>query len=130
MLWAEKSSENASERLEQEYLVQFLDQTPRSIMYMENQGQHLSLNVLFKIGELLEISIDQFFFPARCSGDNEQRKHIDRPSNCMDERELTVMETVAEGIENQERRPIRYGPRSCALSKFFQHDFPLYLYLG
>ncbi len=43
----------------QEYLAQLLDRTPRSIMYMENRGQHPSLNVLFKIAMLLEISIDQ-----------------------------------------------------------------------
>ncbi len=83
----------------QEYLAQLLDRTPRSIMYMENRGQHPSLNVLFKIAVLLEISIDQFFFPAKCNRENEHRKHIDRLLNGMDERELTIMETVAEGIE-------------------------------
>lgn len=83
----------------QEYLAQLLDRTPRSIMYMENRGQHPSLNVLFKIAMLLDISIDQFFFPAKCNGENERRKHIDRLLNSMDERELIIMETVAEGIE-------------------------------
>ena len=83
----------------QEYLAQLLDRTPRSIMYMENRGQHPSLNVLFKIVMLLDISIDQFFFPAKCNGENERRKHIDRLLNSMDERELIIMETVAEGIE-------------------------------
>ena len=83
----------------QEYLAQLLDRTPRYIMYMENRGQHPSLNVLFKIAVLLEISIDQFFFPAKCSGENEHRKHIDRLLNSMDGRELIIMETVAEGIE-------------------------------
>ena len=68
-------------------------------MYMENRGQHPSLNVLFKIAMLLDISIDQFFFPAKCNGENERRKHIDRLLNSMDERELIIMETVAEGIE-------------------------------
>lgn len=37
----------------QEYLAQLLDRTPRSIMYMENRGQHPSLNILFKIATLL-----------------------------------------------------------------------------
>ena len=58
----------------QEYLAQLLDRTPRSIMYMENRGQHPSLNILFKIATLLEISIDQFFFPAQCDMENERRK--------------------------------------------------------
>ena len=82
----------------QEYLAQLLDRTPRSIMYMENRGQHPSLNVLFKIATLLEISIDQFFFPAKCSMEDECRKHIDRMLSSMDERELAIMEATAEGI--------------------------------
>ena len=82
----------------QEYLAQLLDRTPRSIMYVENRGQHPSLNVLFKIATLLEISIDQFFFPAKCSMEDECRKHIDRMLSSMDERELVIMEATAEGI--------------------------------
>ncbi len=82
----------------QEYLAQLLDRTPRSIMYMENRGQHPSLNVLFKIATLLEISIDQFFFPAKCSMEDECRKYIDRMLSSMDERELAIMEATAEGI--------------------------------
>lgn len=82
----------------QEYLAQLLDRTPRSIMYMENRGQHPSLNVLFKIATLLDISIDQFFFPAKCALGNEHRKHIDQMLNSMNERELIIIEAAAEGI--------------------------------
>lgn len=82
----------------QEYLAQLVDRTPRSIMYMENRGQHPSLNILFKIATLLEISIDQFFFPAQCDMENERRKHIDRMLGSMDDRELAIMEATAEGI--------------------------------
>ena len=41
----------------QEYLAQLVDRTPRSIMYMENRGQHPSLNVFYKLVTLLEISV-------------------------------------------------------------------------
>ena len=43
-------------------------------------------------------SIDQFFFPAKCSMEDECRKHIDRMLSSMDERELAIMEAAAEGI--------------------------------
>ena len=56
------------------------------------------MNILFKIATLLEISIDQFFFPAQCDMENERRKHIDRMLGSMDERELAIMEAAAEGI--------------------------------
>ena len=47
----------------QEYLAQLVDRTPRSIMYFENRGQHPSLNTFYQIVTLLDISVDQFFYP-------------------------------------------------------------------
>ena len=49
----------------QEYLAQLVDRTPRSIMYIENRGQHPSLNTFYQIVTLLDISVDQFFYPNR-----------------------------------------------------------------
>lgn len=89
--------------LTQEDLAQFVDRVPRSIMNIENQGKHPSLNIFFKIVTLLEISVDQFFYPDRYSGENARRKHIDRMLNGMDERELSIMEIVAEGIERSRK---------------------------
>ena len=68
-------------------------------MYIENRGQHTSLNAFYKLITLLDISVDAFFYPDKLGGENERRKHIDRLLNSMDEKELTIMETVAEGIE-------------------------------
>ena len=48
----------------QEYLAQLVDRTPRSIMYFENRGQHPSLNTFYQIVTLLDISVDQFFYPC------------------------------------------------------------------
>ena len=45
----------------QDYLAQLLDRTPRSIMYIENRGQHPSLDIFFQIVTLLGISVDKFF---------------------------------------------------------------------
>lgn len=42
----------------QEYLAQLVDRTPRSIMYIENRGQHPSLNTFYQLVTLLEISVD------------------------------------------------------------------------
>lgn len=82
----------------QEYLAQLVDLTPRSIMYIENRGQHTSLNAFYKLVTLLDISVDEFFYPDKSGGENQRRKHIDRLLNDMDERELAIMETLAEGI--------------------------------
>ena len=60
-------------------------------MYFENRGQHPSLNTFYQIVTLLDISVDQFFYPDRQNGESDCRQHIDRLLNTMDEKELTVM---------------------------------------
>ena len=67
----------------QEYLAQLVDRTPRSIMYMENRGQKPSLNVFYQLVTLLEISVDQFFFPDKLNGESTCRKQIDVMLNTM-----------------------------------------------
>ena len=65
----------------QEYLAQLVDRTPRSIMYFENRGQHPSLNTFYKIVTLLDISVDQFFYPDKQNEESDCRQHIDRIGN-------------------------------------------------
>lgn len=44
-----------------EYLAQLLDRTSHTVMYMENRGQHPSLQTFYQVVTLLHISVDQFF---------------------------------------------------------------------
>ena len=68
-------------------------------MYFENRGQHPSLNTFYKIVTLLDISVDQFFYPDKQNEESDCSQHIDRMLNTMDENELTIMEATAEGIQ-------------------------------
>ncbi|WP_089283836.1 helix-turn-helix transcriptional regulator [Anaerovirgula multivorans] len=83
----------------QEYLAQLVDRTPRSIMYIENRGQHPSLNKFYLFVTLLDISVDQFFFPSDESSGSNRRNQVDFMLNAMDEKELIVMEATAEGLK-------------------------------
>ena len=83
----------------QEQLAYIVDRAPRTIMYNENDGQHPSLNTFYQIVTLLDISVDQFFYPDRQNSESDCRQHIDRLLNSMDEKELTVMEATAEGLQ-------------------------------
>lgn len=88
----------------QEYLAQLVDRTPRSIMYIENRGQHPSLNTFYQLVTLLDISVDQFFYPDKQNGRSDCRKHIDVLLNSMDEKELTIMKATAEGLKKARGR--------------------------
>ena len=83
-----------------------VDLTPRSIMYIENRGQHPRLNKFYLITTLLDISVDQFFFPCNEDGDNNRRKQVDVLLNDMEEKELIVMEL---------RLKLEKGKRNCGI---------------
>ena len=55
---------------------------------------------IYQIVTLLDISVDQFFYPDKQNEESDCRQHIDRMLNTMDENELTIMEATAEGIQN------------------------------
>ncbi len=84
----------------QDYLGQLIDRTSHTIMYMEKRGQHPSLNVFYQVVTLLDISVDQFFFPERHNKGSERRQRIDTLLDSLDERELAVIEATAEGLKN------------------------------
>ena len=75
----------------QEYLAQLVDRTPRSIMYFENRGQHPSLNTFYQIVTLLDISVDQFFYPDRQNSESYYCQHIDVLLNSMNEKEFAPL---------------------------------------
>lgn len=83
----------------QEYLAQLVDLTPRSIMYIENRGQHPRLNKFYLLVTMLDISVDQFFFPCSQEGESNRLKQIDVLLNDMEEKELIVIEATAQGLK-------------------------------
>ena len=84
----------------QEYLAQLVDLTPRSIMYIENRGQHPRLNKFYLITTLLGISVDQFFYPCDEAEESNRRKQIDVLLNGMEEKEFIVIEATAQGLKS------------------------------
>ena len=67
--------------------------------HLDFHAQKPSLNVFYQLVTLLEISVDQFFFPDKLNGESTCRKQIDVMLNTMDEKELTVMKYTAEGLQ-------------------------------
>ena len=45
-------------------LADTLNIAPRYIASIENSGQHPSLQILYELVTLLDVSVDQFFFPG------------------------------------------------------------------
>ena len=81
----------------QEYLAQLVDLTCAGCIGC--RGQNPRLNKFYLITTLLDISVDQFFFPCNEDGDNNRRKQVDVLLNDMEEKELIVMEATAQGLK-------------------------------
>ena len=83
----------------QAYVAELVGKTDRTIMNIENKGQHPSFNLFFKLVTMFDISVDQFFYREEQRDEHSCRKHIDVLLNSMNEKELVVMEATAEGFK-------------------------------
>lgn len=82
----------------QAYVAELVGRTDRTIMSIENKGQHPSFNLFFILVTMFDISVDQFFYTEKQENENSCRKHIDVMLNSMSEKELIVIEATAEGL--------------------------------
>ncbi len=90
--------------LTQEQLGELVGRSSRSIMYMENRGQHPKLDVFYQIVTRLGISVDQFFYPADTEKGGDCRKRLDVMLNSLDESDLMILESTAQAMLDRKQR--------------------------
>ena len=71
---------------------------PRYLTNIENKGQHPSLQVLYDLVSLLNVSVDEFFLPAADLVKSTRRRHIEKQMDSFTDKELILMEALAKGI--------------------------------
>ena len=86
----------------QEYLAQLVNRTPRSIMYIENRGQYPSFDTFYQLVTLLEISVDQFFFPDKTAEKSTQRRQLDTLLDSMSDKGIRIVTATAKEIAEVE----------------------------
>ena len=59
----------------QAYVAELVGKTDRTIMNIENKGQHPSFNLFFKLVTMFDISVDQFFYREEQRDEHSCRKH-------------------------------------------------------
>lgn len=72
---------------------------PRYLTNIENKGQHPSIQVLYDLVSLLHVSVDEFFLPASELVKSTKRIQVEKLMDGFTDRELTLIEAVAEGIK-------------------------------
>ena len=76
----------------------FIPIDPRYLTNIENKGQHPSLQVLYKLVTLFDLSVDQFFYPDTELNKSTRRRQLDTLLDSLDESGLIIMRATAEGI--------------------------------
>lgn len=71
---------------------------PRYIASIENSGQHPSLQIFYELVTLLDVSVDQFFFPNKETDKSTQRRQLESLLNDMSDKGLRIVTATAKEI--------------------------------
>ena len=71
---------------------------PRYLTNIENKGQHPSLQVLYDLVSLLNVSVDQFFLSSDSLAKSSRRRQLESKIDNFTDADLVIMESVADGI--------------------------------
>ena len=80
-----------------------IDIAPRYLTNIENKGQHPSLQVLYDLVSLLNVSVDEFFLPTDNMIKSSRRRQLEEKINQLTDTDLVIMESVIDGIMKYKR---------------------------
>lgn len=86
----------------QEYLATLVNCSSRNIMHIENNGQHPSLDTLYLLVKHLDISADKYLLGDKSV--SEMRNHVDIILNTLNDNELVVIQSTANGLKKARGR--------------------------
>ena len=76
---------------------------PRYLTNIENKGQHPSLQVLYDLVSLLNVSVDEFFLSSDSLVKCSRRRQLESKIDNFTDADLVIMESVADGIMKYKR---------------------------
>ena len=89
--------------LTREQVVAMIEIDPRYLTNIENKGQHPSLQVLYDLVSLLNVSVDEFFLPTDNMIKSSRRRQLEEKINQLTDTDLVIMESVIDGIMKYKR---------------------------
>jgi transcriptional regulator with XRE-family HTH domain len=89
--------------LSREQLAEMIGLSTRHTQYIETRGQHPSVQKLYEIATLFNISLDQFFFPDTSESKTTQRRQLDAMLDSMDEKDLSVVTATVRAMQKAKK---------------------------
>ena len=84
--------------LTREQVGAMIEIAPRYLTNIENKGQHPSLQVLYDLVSLLNVSVDEFFLSSDSLAKSSRRRQLESKIDNFTDADLVIMESVADGI--------------------------------
>ena len=81
---------------------------PRYLTNIENKGQHPSLQVLYDLVSLLNVSVDEFFLSSDSLVKSSRRRQLESKIDNFTDADLVIMESVADGIVKYKEMEDKY----------------------
>lgn len=79
-----------------------LNIAPRYIASIENSGQHPSLQIFYELVTLLDVSVDQFFFPSTGTDKTTQRRQLETLLDSISDKGLRIVTATAKEVKEVE----------------------------
>ena len=86
------------QNLTREQVGAMIEIDPRYLTNIENKGQLPSLQVLYDLVSLLNVSVDEFFLSSDSLAKSSRRRQLESKIDNFTDADLVIMESVADGI--------------------------------
>lgn len=92
-----KDARNSKE-MSRNQLADIMNIAPRYIASIENSVQHPSLQIFYELVTILDVSVEQFFFPNKKANKSSQCGQLESLIDKMDDKDLVIITDAAKGI--------------------------------
>ena len=100
-------NERKDKRITQEELAEMLEVSPTHIKHIESGHRKPSIEILFEITKILNISLDGVVFSKNESARTDTRKEVDRLLDVSDEASLHFILSVLEALHEKDQAGVR-----------------------
>ena len=104
-------NERKNKRITQEELAEMLEVSPTHVKHIESGHRKPSIEILFGLTKILNISLDEVDFPKKNTPHDATRGKIERLLDISDEASLQFILSVLEALREKEQANVRIAKK-------------------
>ncbi len=104
-------NERKNKRITQEELAEMLEVSPTHVKHIESGHRKPSIEILFGLTKILNISLDEVVFPKKNTPHDATRGKIERLLDISDEASLQFILSVLEALREKEQANVRIAKK-------------------